>query len=79
MNKGPEANDEKVKSSGSQNKDEELSAKEMLKILMESQERAMEIALKAAVSPSKEARDEDSRLKKELDRELVRRSKNEGC
>ena len=69
MKNEPEADDEKVKSSGSKDKDDELSTKEMLKILMQSQERTMEIALKATVSPSKEARDEESSLKKELERD----------
>ena len=53
MKNEQDADDEKVKSSGSKDKDDELSTKEMLKILMKSQERTMEIALKATVSPSK--------------------------
>ena len=42
------------KSSGSKDKDDELSTKEMLKILMQSQERTVEIALKATLKPFKE-------------------------
>ena len=53
MKNETEANDEKVKPSGSKNEDEELSTKEMLKILMKSQERTLEIALKATVSLQK--------------------------
>ena len=70
--KEPEAADEKGNSSSSKEKDDdELSTKEMLKILMQSQERTMQIALKATVSPSKEkeATDEETSLKKELDRD----------
>ena len=61
--------DEQMKSSSSKDKDDELSTKEMLKILMQSQERTMKIALKAVVSPSKEDKDEESRLRKELERD----------
>jgi hypothetical protein len=60
MKKEPEAADGKSKSSSSKEKDEELSTKEMLKILMQSQERTMQIALKATVSPSKEATIEET-------------------
>ena len=53
------------KSSGSKDKDDELSTKEMLKILTQSQERTMEIALKA-----KDEKDEDElKLKKERERD----------
>ena len=42
----------------------------MLKILMQSQERTMEIALKATLSPSKDEKDEDeAKLKKEKERD----------
>ena len=53
MKKEQDADDEEEKSSGSKDKDDELGTKEMLKILMKSQERTMDIALKATVSPSK--------------------------
>ena len=59
---------EKNKSSSSKEKDDELSTKEMLKILMQSQERTMQIALKATVSPSKEEAVVDTSLK-ELERD----------
>ena len=45
------------KSSGSKDKDDELSTKEMLKISMQRQGRTMEIALKATLSPSKDEKD----------------------
>ena len=61
--------DEQMKSSSSKDKDDKLSTKEILKILMQSKERTMEIALKAAVSLSKEDKDEESRLRKELERD----------
>ena len=61
------------KSSGSKGKDDELSTKEMLKILMQSQERTMEIALKAAISPSK--KDEDEMKLKRKKKEIGQKTK----
>jgi hypothetical protein len=62
------AANERAKSSGSKDKSDEPNTEEMLMILMQSQERMMEVVLKATVSPSKEKEDEGMTFKKERER-----------